>query len=153
MRVLAIDPGSYKTGLAMFVNTELTNTSTIEVKITDPKYRRMTMIQRLDDYMMFNRPNIVICEEPYLRGPANNGMQRLLGCIEWLNFGFAPLTFIHPMTVKKKMGAGTLDKLEVALAAGKLLKTDQEKEIMARAIAREAWDETDAVAIGLTFLR
>ena len=47
------------------------------------------------------------------------------------------------------MGHGGMDKLAMAIAAGELLTTDKEQEVLADALSREAMDETDAICIGL----
>lgn len=148
MNILAIDPGSNKCGLAFFNESGLYYTHTILTKEKDPMKRRYDILTTLGKYITVSEKTV--SEAPVLMGMNNNGMQRFLGVIEFLSKAGAD--FIHPMTVKKAMGSGTLDKLEVALAAGEKLKTEKEKELMASIIEREAWDESDAVAIGLTYL-
>ncbi len=86
-----------------------------------------------------------------MQGKANISMQRVLGGLEFI---MTPMmSYIHPMTLKSQLGSGSLDKLEVALAAGELLKTDKEKDILADLIAKEEFDATDAIAIGVNHLR
>jgi len=145
--ITSIDPGSNNCGLAYFSpNGTLLWTKTLTTNKKSPFNRRLDIAYQLDAAL---ERMTTVCEEPLLLGRNNNGMQRLLGMLEFLD---PKIHFIHPMTVKKTMGSGTLDKLEVALAAGERLKTEEEKELMADIIAREAWDESDAVAIGLTYL-
>jgi Holliday junction resolvasome RuvABC endonuclease subunit len=145
--ILAIDPASNKTGIAIFSDGELQFTSTFVATADTPLKRRIQTAVYLNQ--LFDQYGLTVCEEPLLLGRNNNGMQRLLGMIE---LGDPNVVFIHPMTIKKAMGSGTLDKLSVAIAAGEKLQTEKEKEIIADAVNREAWDETDAVAIGLTYL-
>lgn len=158
--VFAIDPGTYSCGIAMFANNQLVNTSVVVSKSASRQARLeeiTSQVQRKfleftdsveesvsDDYFT------VVCEEPLLRGKSNNSMQRLLGAFEHM---FAAVQYIAPTTVKKFMGHGTLDKLEVALSAGEMLKEDSEKEILAQAVSQEQWDATDAVAIGLCYIK
>lgn len=150
MRLLAIDPGSNRCGLAWFEDGQLIKTITVTTEATSPLLRRLDISTKLKLVIFSDNPDKITSEEPLLLGPNNNGMQRLLGMIEQTTAGL--VNFIHPMTVKKFMGHGGKDKLEVALAAGRLVKTDREQDIIADAIHREAWDETDAAAIGLTYL-
>lgn len=147
-KLLAIDPGSNKCGIAEFEGCTLKSTFTLVTKHTNPLEKRLDISWQLEE--LIKTADQVISEEPLLLGRNNNGMQRLLGCIEFLaHESTIPLKFVHPMTLKKFMGAGTSDKLDMALAAGEMLKTEPEQELLAGAITREAWDETDAVCVGL----
>lgn len=161
MRVLAIDPASYKLGIALFENGALIGATTLNAVGSDRLRRMSYMIDRLAETLNFYRPDVVVVEDPLLRGKGNGIMERLKGIIEatteimvgWPNdrqiadFMF----YIPPTTVKKYMGAGTLDKLEVAMAAGDMLHSEEEKEMIADLIEKEEWDATDAVAIGLSY--
>lgn len=149
-QILALDPASNRTGVAVFLNGTLRLTKTITTNAETPLSRRLSIAHKIKDLIESNNFDEVTSEEPLLLGRNNSGMQRLLGMIEAITKG--KVNFIHPMSVKKFCGSGKLDKIEVALAAGNKLKTEKEKEILADAIAREAWDESDAVAIGLTYL-
>lgn len=148
MKLLAIDPASYKCGVALFDNKVLVQTMTLVSKGATPLERRLDIMKQLSAVILSSEE--VCSEEPLLLGRNNNFMQRLLGMIEFVSGG--QVSFIHPMTLKKQLGGGKKDKLEMALAAGERLVTDTEKEILADAIAREAWDETDAVAVGLAHI-
>lgn len=147
--IIAIDPASYSMGLAWFMDGRLVATKTIKSDKDTPLSRRLDMADKLAVFI--ETADKIVSEEPLLLGRNNNSMQRLLGYIELLTNGDA--TMIHPMTVKKFTGSGTSDKLEMALSVGEMLETDDEKEILADAISREAMDETDAVAIGLCYLK
>lgn len=148
MRLLAIDPGSNKCGIAFYENGILKNLETFISIAKTPLERRLVIATLL--FNAVKSSDAVICEEPFLQGRANTGMQRLLGMIEFM--AGRTIQMIHPMTVKKLIAPGFKEKIDVALAAGKLLKTAKEKELLASAISREAFDETDAAAIGLTYL-
>lgn len=148
MNLLAIDPASYKTGLAWFERGKLVRTQTITSKAKTPLDRRLDIAEQIGKQMIL--VDEVASEEPNLQGRNNNGMNRLLGVIEFLSAG--NVHFVHPQTMKKFYQAGQ-EKLDVALAAGELLETEEEKEVLADAIAREDFDSTDAVAIGLMFLK
>ena len=150
--LLAIDPGTNKTGLAWFNKETLVGTLTMDASLNRvPLERRKQLAMDLTCFLNLKSFQLVICEEPMLLGKSNTPMQRYLGMIELLIKD--SLKFIHPKTVKKLMGCGSLDKQEVALAAGGLLTTSAEQDILAEAIHREAWDETDAIAIGLAFIK
>lgn len=151
--LLAIDPASSKTGLAFF---DLETKELIETRLIQCDNQRAEIAARIDSVLSEEWATRQIldiaCEEPFLQGRANTGMQRLLGMIEFIATNVAtPVSFYHPSTVKATMGRGSLDKLEVALAAGELLKTEREKELVASLIEKELWDETDAIAVGLTY--
>lgn len=148
-RLLAIDPASNKTGLAFFIDEVLVATKTITSDGSTPLARRLSMASKIEPFI--ETVDKISTEEPHLMGVNANGMNRLLGYIEFMTKG--KITMVHPMTLKKFTGSGSSDKLEMALAIGQMLKTDQEQEILANAIIREAWDETDAVAVGLWALQ
>lgn len=151
MRLVAIDPGSKSTGVAVFDDGILKETRRLIMISEDPRHRRVQMARLLDLFLDEKNPDHVVCEEPQIQGVNGNYMHRLLGSFEFLCH--PNLSYFHPATVKKSItGTGKAEKLEVALEAGKLLATDTEQEILANLIAREAFDETDAVAVGLTYL-
>lgn len=151
MRLLAIDPGSNKLGYAIFNNEELIELGHFKSTTETPLKRRLQMADELaktlDSY------DLIACEEPTLQGRNNIGMNRLLGYIEYLaHQSILDVSFVHPMTLKKFTGNGSSEKLDMALAAGNMLKTDKEKELLAMAIEKEDFDATDAACVGLWFL-
>lgn len=150
MRLLAIDPASYSTGLAIFDNGVLQFAFTTQVSVKEPQARRLAMAQQIYAVVVDQRPSVVACEEPSIQGRNGNAMHRLLGMIEFLSE--TPVNYVHPMTLKAFFGSGKLDKFEMALAAGEMLKTDAEKEMIAQFIEREEWDATDAICVGLAYL-
>lgn len=153
-RLLAIDPGSNKCGVARFTDGWLTLTETLVSTKKTPVERRLDIAEQLEKWV--GNVDVVVCEEPFLQGQNNNGMQRLLGTIEFLaQKYYVPIHFIHPMSVKKAMGRGSLDKEEVKTAANKLL-TDADIQMFGTNLYEELflsqrYDETDAIAIGLTY--
>jgi Holliday junction resolvasome RuvABC endonuclease subunit len=147
--LLAIDPGSNKCGVAFFSSGVLIAAKTIISDKASPLERRLDMAVKLDSF--FDAVDEVTSEEPLLLGRNNNGMQRLLGCIEYLTQG--KVSFIHPMTLKAFMGTGKADKLDMALAAGEMVQTPGEQEILAGLIRDEDFDATDAVCVGLAYLK
>lgn len=161
MRVLAIDPASYKLGIALFDDRRLFAAATLEATGSNRLGRMSTMIDRLGHVLNFYRPDTVVIEDPLLRGRGNSIMERLKGIIEAsteILIGWPKeqsieniIYYIHPTTVKKYMGSGSLDKLEVALAAGEMLESADEKELIADLITKEEFDATDAIAIGLSY--
>ena len=168
-RLIAIDPATKKLGYAVFDKGVLEETGTLEAYDKNRLNRSMELISRIALIIREVRYSIidsedsiktVVIEDPMLRGKANTTMQRFIGALEFSILDNAPASiffksihYIRPTTVKRAMGHGRYDKLEVALGAGELLTTDKEKEILADAVDREAWDETDAVAIGLTYIK
>lgn len=151
-KLVAIDPGSKKLGVAVFDHkarkliTVFSLTSKYEAYSNRLKQLCEALKQQLID---LDASEVVVCEDPLLRGYANNIMQRLIGGLE---ASLSPVfNFVHPMTVKKVLGKGTLEKDKVAKAALKLLKTDGERRIMQSFIDAKDYDATDAVAIGLTY--
>jgi Holliday junction resolvasome RuvABC endonuclease subunit len=147
MKLTAIDPGSNKCGLAFFKDGKLVSTKTLETKAKTPIARRLEVAAKLQ----YEDLSSAVSEEPLLMGRNNNYMQRLLGMIELLTLG--EVKWVHPMSVKSFCGSGKSDKLDVALAAGEMLESEEEKEKLAQIIEREAWDESDAVAVGLYFIK
>lgn len=141
--LLAIDPGSNKLGLAFFIAGKLVATKTLTTDKLTPLDRRLDMADKLE---VFIDTNTVVSEEPLLLGRNNNAMQRLLGYLEFVTAG--QVKWVHPMTLKAFTGSGSNDKLEMALAIGERLD-DNEQEVLASAINREAFDESDAVAVGM----
>lgn len=142
--LLAIDPGSNLTGLAFFIDNKLVATKTLTTDKATPLERRLDIADKLSVFI--ETVDNVASEEPFLLGQNNNAMQRLLGYIEILTNGKVKL--IHPMRLKAYTGSGSNDKLEMALAIGEKLSED-EQEILAEAVSREAFDESDAVCVGL----
>lgn len=158
MNLIAIDPGTKSLGIAYFDNGILKDTFTLTSYGNDRQGRQVEIMQQMAltlGQIPFDGagPFRIVCEEPMLMGKSNNAMQRMLGALEWEFHAVGGLEYISPMSVKMHMGSGKLDKFEVALAAGALLTTDEEQEMMASLISNEAWDATDAVAIGLCFIK
>lgn len=149
---VAIDPGTHASGVAWFQGKKLIKTF---VYSSNERNNRARMTDILIDLQCEFHccPDHVVCEAPTLRGKANNSMQKLLGAIEWMVDPTIPLYYIHPMTMKKRMGSGRLDKLGVAEAARDLLTSKKEKAIMQELIENQEWDASDAVAVGLAWMQ
>lgn len=149
---LAIDPATKKCGVAWFKEGQLMTAATFQTKKTDRIERCRDILVKIVLLRDKIKTNLIVCEEPLLQGKANQTMQRFLGgleaCIPYKEF-----VYIHPMTVKKQLGSGTLDKLAVAKAAKKILKRKVDKEFIQKKIEAEEWDTTDAVAIGLAYMK
>lgn len=146
-KVVAIDPGSYECGIAWFTWGRLQGTKTIYSDDKDIYQRRFIICERLRQVL--DQADVIICEEPFLRGPPNNTMQRLLGAFEYLARGH--INFISPMTVKAFTGSGKNDKLQVAKGAREFL-AEQERCMIDDLISRNFWNETDAIAVGLAWI-
>ena len=155
-RLISIDPGSNSTAAAYFEDGELKWVTTI-IAIPKPTLQKKRVVLARDfvGIIRLGLPEdvqtddcTIVCEEPFLRGPANTSMARFLGALE--NIFNGELNYIHPMTVKAFFKER--EKLDVAIAAGAYLKTDREQDILAHQISKEAWDATDAIAIGIAFM-
>ena len=161
-RLLSLDPSTSCTGWAVFHDGKLLEAGSIKA---DPKCSRWERQKYIADQLLlmlenqypyfeiYNNSSLgytVVSEEPMVQGRNGLALHKFLGAIEVL-FSI-PVNYVHPSTVKRIMGSGKLDKFEVALAAGRLLKTDQEQEKMAKLISNEDFDATDAVAIGLCWM-
>lgn len=154
MILLAIDPGSNKTGVALFKGKKLQSTETFEAPGERPD-RTASIVKRLILKHKMQSISIIVMEDPLLKGKANNSMQRHIGALEHAllaHYKLKKVEYIYPQTVKAILKAGQ-DKKDMAWAAYKLLTTDEEKDILAGAIEREEWDATDAVAIGLAYFK
>ena len=161
MKLLAIDPGSKFLGIALFKDGILQGASTLAITEGERLVRVSCIIDKLAETMNFFKPDIVAIEDPFFRGKNQSLFERMKGAIEatteiilgWPNDRHIKdmIYYIPPTTVKKYMGSGSLGKLEVALGAGDLVHTSEEKEIIAGLIDREEFDATDAIAVGLSY--
>ena len=162
MKLLAIDPASYKLGLALFEDGVLLGAQTVEAAANLDRLARMSyMIDKVAEVMTYFRPETIVIEDPFLKGKGNPIMERLKGCMEattQIILGWPTersitdmIHYIAPTTVKKYMGSGSLDKLEVATAAFSFIHTEDGKELLAELIESKEWDATDAIAIGLSY--
>jgi len=153
MKLVAIDPGTKKVGLASFHDKTLYYLRTATSKNSDRLQRCLDILWFLEEEI--KTADMVVIEEPKMMGKYQFMMDRFIGMIEYLCVeDNIPIYYIHPMTVKsymkvKKMG----DKKELAKKAIKKLKKPRERSLMRRHTAAEDWDATDAVAVGLTWLK
>lgn len=156
--LFALDPSTTRTGWALFHDTVLVKAGSVAADRDQDRWSRQShILTSLMDIMIevgvdWNRTSgyTVVSEEPMVQGRNGLALHKLLGAFEGI-FNI-PIDYIHPSTVKKVMGSGKLDKFEVALAAGRLVKTDKEQEIIASLISEEDFDATDAIAIGLCWM-
>lgn len=146
-KVVGIDPGSHECGLSFFEEGKLKSTLTVFSDQQDPLLRRYEISESLGRHL--ESSDLIICEQPFLRGPANQTMQRLLGMIEFISK--ARIKFIAPMSVKAFTGNGKNDKLEVAKGACQFI-SDLELPLMEDLIQHERWNQTDAVAVVLAWV-
>lgn len=144
-------------GVALFIDTTLKRTWCLSSNQNSPdrRHRLSNMLNSLHSIINDDNynPKFIVCENPLLRGKANNTMQRLLGAIESTVSEDISIKFIHPKTVKKAVLKGDAEKDELADAVLKALRTPKEKQLTTRLIKQKSWDETDAIAIGLAYLR
>ncbi len=146
-KVVGIDPGGYELGVAFFEHGVLQSTATFVQKEKDSLERRYNMYRKL--HTIIKEADLVICEEPFLRGTANINMQRMLGVFEYMTH--KSIGFINPSTVKKFTGDGTHDKIEVADGIKQFL-SETERDIISDLKRDEKWNETDAVAAVLAWI-
>ena len=160
--LLALDPSTNCTGWAVFHDSVLVESGSLPANTKDDRWARQKTIldklslmldSELDIYKVDVNESAgytVVSEEPMIQGRNGLAIHKFLGALE--RVFSVPINYIHPSTVKKVMGSGKLDKLEVALAAGRLLKTSEEQDKIAELISEEDFDATDAIAIGLCFI-
>lgn len=155
-RLLAIDPSTTVLGYAEFINGILIASKSVKRPEKEHRIARsVEMLSALTQSMAL--ANEVVCEEPKLSGrfqsKGQSTIDRLLGMIEYSAYQCgSTVNYLHPMTIKSYFGAVKTDKLDMALKAGEYLD-ESEQSIMADAISREAYDETDAICIGLVHLK
>lgn len=150
--IIAIDPGSKSTGVAWFIGGKLVRLETYAAEGERASRTQQIVADILKGLDAV--PTYIVMEDPLLQGKSNNSMQRFIGALEYAlleHYFLKQIEYIHPMSVKKAMGYGGKDKQEVAAAAKDMLKTAEEKKLVSKAIKSNAFDATDAVAIGLTY--
>ena len=158
-RLIAIDPSTKATGYAIYNNGCLMAAGSCTSEKKNRVARTLEITVKFEDILMSYSPNSVAFEDPMLKGRANSAMQRIIGALELgvLNNTHTPIDmfyYYNPGTVKKQVsGDGRADKFEVALSAGELLKTEAEKEILAKMMDLEDFDACDAIAVGLTHFK
>jgi len=159
--LIAIDPSTKAVGYAIYLQyreNTLVAAGNCSSSKRDRVARTIEITEKFKDVLNYHNPEVAVFEDPMLRGKANSSMQRIIGALELtlFNAGIAPdnLYYYNPGTVKKQVaGDGRADKFEVALSSGDLLKTDKEKELLAKLIDEEDFDGCDAVAVGLTHFK
>jgi len=151
VKILAIDPGSNTFGYAIFSDGQLIDAGSYSTIKSDRLEKMFDIVSKIADLIFTYEPDTVVSEEPLLQGKSNTSMQRLLGWTECLAFHLNEYTiqYIPPMSVKAYFGSGKFDKLELAIAVKRhLIKSD----IFDKLVQAQAWDATDAVAVGLMYI-
>ena len=151
MRILSIDPGSNTFGWAIYKNNELVDAGSYSTMKSNRFEKMFDIVSKISELIFTHEPTIIVSEEPLLQGKSNTSMQRLLGWTECLAFHLNEYTiqYISPMSVKAYFGSGKFDKLELAIAVKRhLIKSD----IFDKLVQAQAWDATDAVAVGLMYI-
>lgn len=164
MKLLAIDPGTKSMGLALYEDGILLEAGSIKPTGRADRLARIeNLIDRFAEYLYFRKPEMLIVEDPLLKGVSNAAMERLKGSIEatsqivcgWMNENYTlhkDLIYLAPTFVKKHMGHGHMEKDEMAAVAKKWAVNPTEKEIVEEMIQQGDFDATDAICIGLAFL-
>ena len=160
--ILSIDPATSSCGFALFY-PDGTLFDAGHVTSSGSSYSaRFEIVIKLDELVKRFSPTILICEEPKLGGRfqtnSQTGMDKLLGQIEYWALkelsSKLPIYYFHPMTIKSIVGgSGKASKLDVAMGCGEYIKTAYEQNLLASLILVEDFDATDAVAVGLTYLK
>lgn len=168
MTILAIDPGSVNTGIAvldadwgesgyivLLRDSRLWNLSSeaesknrrrgLKGKSAAPRVEQRLAIldEFIENAMVMFAPQMVVIEEGFARGRnATKALDQARGVLMAIASTFgAEVMMFAPTSVKKAVtGSGKADKKEVAEAASLYLKAD---------LSRLSEDETDAVAVGI----
>lgn len=163
--LLSVDPGSNACGFAIFEDGKLLAAKTMLATKNGSSLKRFEEIsgEFLDWFdglpvpRVYENPRTVVLEDPLLRGKSNNVMQRFIGFLVNDLIRYADLSiptssvhFVHPSTVKSRFGS--IEKEAVAVGAYHELDV-AEKLIIDPLIDAKDFDATDAIAIGLTYLR
>lgn len=151
MKILAIDPGSNTFGYSIFSDGQLIDAGSYSTMKSDRLEKMFDIVSKIADLIFTYEPVTIVSEEPLLQGKSNTSMQRLLGWTECLAFHLNEYTiqYISPMSVKAYFGSGKFDKPELAIAVKRhLIKSD----IFDKLVQAQAWDATDAVAVGLMYI-
>lgn len=152
MKLLAIDPGSNTLGWAVFVDGMLVNADSYSTMKSNRIEKMFDMVSRLAELIFDYDIDVIVSEEPLLQGRSNTSMQRLLGWTECMAYhlnGYE-INYIAPMSVKAYFGSGKFEKPELAKAISRYLTYSKIFDIL---IKNQKWDATDAVAIGLMFIK
>lgn len=162
MIILAIDPGSKTsgTGVAVLNITDKEKPSVLQTYELLPLQNAsfpiiaQGIIWNVMLLIQVFKPDVVVVEEPFLQGLANKRMMKFLGVLEVeLSKYDAQLqpVYISPRSVKKIVsGSGKAEKHELANCIISMVKN---KRMIIKLIKEKRFDETDAIAIGLAFLR
>jgi Holliday junction resolvasome RuvABC endonuclease subunit len=159
--LIAIDPSTTSLGVALFTSGKLKQARTFRGLPKNERSKRQRQVTRqllkwleemslvpVDQPEMFD----VACEDPMLQGRANQAMQRVIGALEEA-IG-TPFFFIHPMTVKRVLKHGSADKPAVLKACQERLAHDPKAvELLEWIKDEKAYDESDAVAVGLAYFQ
>lgn len=149
MRIMGIDPGAY-TGIAVLEDKKIIQIDSINMtKIKNTGFKLQVAKDLLQGLLLTHKPNIVYCEEPYIKfRTASKVMNKLLGIFEYTCFYTnTPIVFINPSVVKKTItGNGKAEKLCLANA---LIGKVEPKEKILELIGQSKFDETDAIAVAL----
>lgn len=162
--VLAIDPGTHALGVALFKDGLLVDTRTFQAVGSNRLARIKHLLDLLVEYIYHRKPTTVVIEDPLLRGKSSGTMERLKGTIEaacqivngWIHENFDishNLHYIAPTTVKKYMGHGDMDKARMAAIALNSAKDEMERALIGERLVAKDWDSTDAVCVGLCYLK
>lgn len=158
-RLIAIDPATKAMGVALYYDEAWQVTRTLRASGRDRQARQQELLAQMQDFLIeynfdesVGLPLFIACEEPnFPNRITNNAMHKMLGALEATllpNY----IDYIPPTTVKRLMGHGSLDKMNIALAAGENVESAEEEEMIADLIKEERFDETDAIAIGMSWI-
>lgn len=164
MKLLAVDPGTKSMGIALYEDGVLVEAGSIKPTGRADRLARIeNLIDVFAEYLYFRKPEMLIVEDPLLKGVSNAAMERLKGSIEatsqivcgWMNENYSlhkDLIYLAPTFVKKHMGHGQMEKEDMAKIAAAWAVTHHEREVILEKIAENDMDATDAICIGLAFL-
>lgn len=153
--VVGIDPSTHSTGFAAFDpdSHEIIFTRLFTSNLKDARRRVKEIADQVCEAIEGIDPDLdvyVYSENTVMRGVGGATFQRCIGAIHSRVPKRMHLDEIQNSTVKKMVGGhGQADKLQVAQGLiGCLWKDNATKTIIECLIKQEAWDVTDALAIG-----
>lgn len=152
---IGIDPGTNKAGFAVIKDGALLQLDQASSKSEDLRSRIHSIATQVSKWVNkftkeFGPHNVCVgIEEGVYRGKAANALLRLIGALEYKIPADIVITRINQSTVKKEMGSGKFDKIQVAHAVLKHFGDSVSNRVLTEAINLEEWDKTDAVAVAL----
>lgn len=154
--VLSFDPASNNTGAALLAF----DGKTIDIKWTatlcaptdqwsaDQKIAYLSHVMSI--LVVIERPNYVISEQPWGRGASKEVLSQLMGAIKAHLVDSVKWQVVSQ--ARKILGHGAMDKEESAKSLLKQNLTKHAKKMIKKLIAKNSYDELDAIVHGVAFI-